>query len=116
MRPYLKACLTFHMANCHLRYCACAPLVQLVKDIEDALEYLDNHFTFNKEQMEGLTNVSTIASRATNERSTCLLLYLHVLIWTLPLLQMAMGHRMSRMDTSILAAAADLGKQPVRPC
>lgn len=31
--------------------------VQLVKDIEDALEYLDNHFTFNKKQMDTMVQV-----------------------------------------------------------
>ncbi|EFN55834.1 hypothetical protein CHLNCDRAFT_35292 [Chlorella variabilis] len=57
----------------------------LVKDIEDALEYLDNHFTFNKEEMDSLANL-------------------------------ALGRRLSRLDTSILAAAADISKQSVRPC
>jgi glutamate/tyrosine decarboxylase-like PLP-dependent enzyme len=57
----------------------------LVKDIEDALEYLDNHFTFNKGQMDTMV-------------------------------QFAMGRRLSRLDSSILAAAVDGTKQSVRPC
>jgi hypothetical protein len=41
--------------------------VQLVKDIEDALEFLDNHFTFNKEDLGRLTQVR----RKSVERLVC---------------------------------------------
>jgi hypothetical protein len=40
-----------------------ALLVQLVKDIEDALEYLDNHFTFNKGQMDTMVQVGRAGGR-----------------------------------------------------
>ncbi|KAL4422135.1 hypothetical protein ABPG77_003420, partial [Micractinium sp. CCAP 211/92] len=61
----------------------------LVKDIEDALTYLDNHFTFDKKQMDKMVHV-------------------------------ALGRRLSRIDTSILQAKRELQRDPtkkdVRPC
>ena len=62
------------------------PALQLVKDIQDALDYLDTHYTFTKEQVSGI--VASAMGRQLSRLDSSLL------------------------DV----AAVDPTKQPVRPC
>lgn len=106
--------------------------LQLVADIQDALAWLDTHFTFTNEQMdqarpllERALSGSAVArvgrAQAHRRAQPCLPVVLHQptsspSLHHLQLTMRALNRKLSRLDSSIYRGPVDADKQTVRPC
>lgn len=72
----------------------------VIKKLIECIEWLDNHFTISKEQLEVCIFV---ASSTQHQRSHCARPFR---------VQVSMGRTLSRMDSNLVVAVEDL----IRPC